>query len=119
MNKPHKKLTVWQKAMDLVLKVYTITSRFPKSEVYGLTSQTRRAAISIPSNIAEGASRRTKKEFLQFLYIAKGSLSELDTQLELAKGLGFFSLESWEALDGEMVDIDKMISGLIRHQKGE
>lgn len=80
--------------MDVVLKVYTITSRFPKSELYGLTSQARRAAISIPSNIAEGASRRTKKEFLQFFYIANGSLSELDTQLELAKGLGFCSLES-------------------------
>ena len=102
-----------------MLKAYKITSRFPQAEVYGLTNQTRRAAISMPSNIAEGASRRTKKEFSQFLYMAKGSLSKLDTQLELAKGLGFCSLESWKALDGEMVDIDKMISGLIRCQKGE
>jgi four helix bundle protein len=75
--------------------------------------------VSVPSNIAEGASRRSKREFIQFLYVSKSSLSELDTQLELAKGLGFCSVESWEALDGEMVDIDKMISGLIRHQKGE
>jgi four helix bundle protein len=75
--------------------------------------------VSVPSNIAEGASRRSKREFIQLLYVSKSSLSELDTQLELAKGLGFCSVESWEALDGEMVDIDKMISGLIRHQKGE
>lgn len=105
--------------MDLVLKVYKITSSFPKSEVYGLTSQTRRAAISIPSNIAEGASRRTKREFLQFLYIAKGSLSELDTQFELAERLGYLSTSYWDRLNEEMTDIDKMISGLIRHQKGE
>ena len=105
--------------MELVLKVYQETQKFPTSEAYGITSQIRRAVVSVPSNIAEGASRRSKREFIQFLYVSKSSLSELDTQLELAKGLGFCSVESWEALDGEMVDIDKMISGLIRHQKGE
>ncbi len=105
--------------MELVLKVYQETQNYPTSEAYGITSQIRRAVVSVPSNIAEGASRRSKREFIQFLYVSKSSLSELDTQLELAKGLGFCSVESWEALDGEMVDIDKMISGLIRHQKGE
>jgi four helix bundle protein len=117
VNKPHKNLKVWQKAMDLVLKVYQETNSCPTSETYGLTSQTRRAAVSIPSNIAEGASRRTKKEFLQFLYIARGSLSELDTQFELAERLGYLSVGSRGTLNVEMTDIDKMISGLIRHQK--
>jgi len=102
--------------MDLVLKVYKTTSRFPKSEVYGLTSQTRRAVVSIPSNIAEGASRRTKKEFLQFLYIAKSSLSELDTQFELAERLGYVSVSHWNTLDEDMTNIDRMLSGLIRHE---
>lgn len=103
--------------MDLVLNVYQETNSYPTSETYGLTSQTRRAAVSIPSNIAEGASRRTKKEFLQFLYIARGSLSELDTQFELAERLGYLSAGSRGTLNVEMTDIDKMISGLIRHQK--
>jgi len=103
--------------MDLVLSVYEITKKFPAIENYGLTSQIRRAAVSIPSNIAEGASRRSKKEFTQFLYVAKGSLSELDTQLELVSRLGYFPGMKWEAIDENMVDIDKMISGLIRHQK--
>ncbi len=105
--------------MDLVLNVYQATKSFPTAESYGLTSQIRRAVVSIPSNIAEGASRRSKKEFTQFLYVAKGSLSELDTQLELAKRLGYFSVMKWEIIDENMVEIDKMISGLIRHQKGK
>ncbi len=104
--------------MDLVLKVYEVTKRFPGSEAYGLINQIRRAPVSIPSNIAEGAGRRTKKEFIQFLYVAKGSLSELDTQLEIANRLGCFPVQRWESLDEDMVNIDKMISGLIRHQKG-
>ena len=104
--------------MDLVLKVYEVTKRFPRSETYGLINQIRRAPVSIPSNIAEGAGRRTKKEFIQFLYVAKGSLSELDTQLEIANRLGCFPVQRWEGLDEDMVNIDKMISGLIRHQKG-
>ncbi len=103
--------------MDLVLIVYEIKKNFPASEKYGLTGQMRRAAVSIPSNIAEGASRRSKKEFSQFLYVAKGSLNELDTQLELAKRLNYFPLMQWEAIDENMVEIDKMLSGLIRHQR--
>ncbi len=100
------------------MNVYETTKKFPTYEKYGLTSQIRRAAVSIPSNIAEGASRRSKKEFTQFLYVAKGSLNELDTQVELAHRLGYFSAIKWEAIDDNMVDIDKMLSGLIRHQKG-
>ena len=105
--------------MDLVLNVYEITKKFPAFESYGLTSQIRRAVVSIPSNIAEGASRRSKKEFTQFLYVAKGSLSELDTQLELAKRLGYIPETKWQFIDKNMVEVDKMISGLIRHQKGK
>ena len=84
MNKPHKKLNAWSDAVDLAQQIYRVTERFPSNEQFGLTSQIGRAAVSIPSNIAEGAARQTKKEFLNFLHIAKGSLSELDTQLEIA-----------------------------------
>ena len=87
LNKPHKSLDVWKKAVDLVQQIYDLTRNFPKNEDYSLTSQMRRAAISVPSNIAEGAARQTKKEFMQFLHMAQGSLSELDTQIEIAKRL--------------------------------
>ena len=87
MNKPHKKLNAWTDAVDLAQQIYQVTERFPSNEQFGLTSQIRRAAVSIPGNIAEGAARQTKKEFVQFLHISKGSLSELDTQLEIARRL--------------------------------
>ena len=83
--KTHKDLEVWQKAIDLVEKSYRVTKTFPHEELYGLTSQIRRAAVSIPSNIAEGAARQTSKEYIQYLYIALGSLSELETQFIVAK----------------------------------
>jgi four helix bundle protein len=84
MDKPHKNLKAWQLAMDIAEKIYSTTESFPSDEKFGLVSQMRRSAISIPSNIAEGAGRHTKKEFMNFLHIAQGSLSELDTQLELS-----------------------------------
>ncbi|MEK6619300.1 MAG: four helix bundle protein [Nitrospirota bacterium] len=117
MKKPHKKLDAWKAALDLVLAIYRETDRFPKEELFGLTGQVRRAAISVPSTIAEGAVRQTKKEFINFLHMAQGSLSELDTQLELAKRLGYLAEENWTMLDGKAERIDKMISGLIRHLK--
>jgi four helix bundle protein len=86
--KTHKDLEVWQKAIDLVEKTYCITKTFPHDELYGLTSQIRRAAVSIPSNIAEGAARQTNKEYIQYLYVALGSLSELETQFIVAKRTG-------------------------------
>jgi four helix bundle protein len=121
MDKPHKKLDVWKLSMDLVTQVYKITDSFPREERYSLTSQIRRAAVSIPSNIAEGAARQTKKEFTNYLHMAQGSLSELDTQLELAKSLGYLSFDDWQSIDVQMERIDKMITGLIRyeHRKGE
>lgn len=84
MHQGHKKLDVWKEGVEFASAVYTITERFPKNEMYGLTSQMRRAVVSIPSNIAEGAARFSRKEFFQFLSIAGGSLSELDTQIEIA-----------------------------------
>ena len=85
MEKPHKKLDVWQLGMDLAVEVYRTTESFPKEERYVLTDQLKRSAVSVPSNIAEGAARQTKNEFINYLHMAQGSLSELDTQLELAK----------------------------------
>jgi len=115
MEKPHKQLDAWKLSMDLVIEVYRQTDRFPNREKYGLIDQIRRATISIPSNIAEGAARHTKKEFSNFLHIAQGSLSELDTQVELAARLNYLDGESQIALDEKLRRIDKLITGLIRH----
>jgi four helix bundle protein len=84
MEKPHKKLEAWKQSMDLVTEIYKTTKEFPTQEIYGITNQVRRAAVSAPSNIAEGAARQTKKEFRNFLHVAQGSLSELDTRIEIA-----------------------------------
>jgi len=89
MKKPHRELTVWQKSVDFIIHVYELTKKFPKSEMYSLTSQLRRASISIASNIAEGAARKSPREFVQFLTIARGSISEIDTHLEIASRLGY------------------------------
>ncbi|SRR6266849_2493493 len=117
MDKPHKKLDLWNTAMELTVSVYITTDTFPKDERYSLTDQIRRAAVSVPSNIAEGAGRQTKKEFINYLHMAQGSLSELDTRLELARRLGYLAQDSWAMLDRQVERIDKMLSGLIRHQK--
>jgi four helix bundle protein len=90
-QRPHERLEVWRDAMDLVEAIYRISAGFPDSERFTLTSQLRRAAISIPSNIAEGAARRSTPEYLRFLSMARGSLSELDTQLQLAERLVYVS----------------------------
>jgi len=87
----HKDLEVWKVSMDFVVEIYQLTKSFPQSELYGLTNQLRKASVSIPSNIAEGAARKNTKEFIQFLYIAKGSLSEIDTQLIIAERLKYFN----------------------------
>lgn len=87
--KTHKDLEIWKKGIDLVEDIYRVTKTFPTEEMYGLTSQMRRSSVSIPSNVAEGAARQSTKEFLQFLYIALGSLSEIETQLVIAQRLGY------------------------------
>lgn len=115
--KPHKRLDVWNKAIDLTVDIYRLSETFPRTEVYGLTSQMRRAAISVPSNIAEGAARQTKKEFINYLHMAQGSLSELDTQLLIAKRLEYLSAESYETIEDRIETISKMLTGLIKSLK--
>ena len=110
----HKDLVVWQKAMDFVEEVYKLTDTIPKSELYGLTSQIRRSAVSVPSNIAEGAARNHDKEFLQFLYVALGSVSELETQLLLAERLKFVA----QAPIVSLSEIKRLLLGLIKAKKG-
>jgi four helix bundle protein len=111
--KTHKDLLVWKKAMEMVEEIYEITRSIPQSELYGLTNQIRRSAVSIPSNIAEGAARNSRKEFLQFLYISLGSISELETQLLIASRLHFIDAIPCDKLD----EIKKMLLGLIKNVK--
>lgn len=89
MKRNHHNLRTWKKALDLVTEIYKVTDKFPKHELFAITSQMRRAAVSIPSNIAEGAARTSKREFLKFLSIARGSLSELETQVLISSKLGY------------------------------
>ncbi|MDH5668810.1 MAG: four helix bundle protein [Nitrospira sp.] len=117
MEKPHKKLEAWRKAMDLTVAVYHATDDFPKDHLFQLSQQLRRAALSVASNIAEGAARQTKKEFANFLHMAQGSLSELDTQLEVATRLRLLRENQWSTLNAQMNHVDKILSGLIRHVK--
>jgi four helix bundle protein len=111
--KSHKDLDVWKLSMVLVEHIYAITKKFPKEETYGLSLQLRRAGVSVCSNIAEGAARGHDKEFSQFLYIALGSISEIETQLEIARRLGY--LATLETSNEMLTRIRKMLIGLIRH----
>lgn len=117
LSKPHKNLDVWQKSIRLVEEIYRLAPSFPKYEEYGITSQIRRSAVSIPANIAEGAARQTRKEFIQFLHTAQGSLSELDTHLEISKNLKYINEASTGDISMIMSDIDKMLTGLIKSLK--
>ena len=110
----HKDLIVWQKGIQLCKVVYGATEKFPKEEIYGITSQMRRAAVSIPSNIAEGRSRNTTKDFLHFLSIALGSASELETQIEIAKELSFLSERKYIEISGLLTEVSKMTMGLMK-----
>ena len=110
----YKELIVWQKSIDLVEKIFKITDAFPKSELYGLTSQMRRAAVAIPSNIAEGAGRQHTKEFIQFLAIAEGSATELETQLIIAERLTFLNKTTHEEIAALQLEIFKMLRVLIK-----
>jgi four helix bundle protein len=108
----HKDLDVWKESLALAKLIYSVTSRFPKGELFGLTSQMRRCSVSIPSNIAEGAARSSDKEFIQFLYISLGSLTELETQVLLSTDLGFIK----EPLLTEKIQsVRKKIVGLIKY----
>ena len=104
----YKELKVWQKSVDLAVKIYKSTKDFPREEIYGLTSQIRRSAVSIPSNIAEGAGRNSKKDFNNFLGISNGSSCELETQLIIANRIDFLSDANLESLQKDIIEIQKM-----------
>ena len=111
----HRELPVWIASMNLVEAFYLITQSFPKEELYGLTSQIRRAAVSVPANLAEGAARRGSAELIQFLHIANGSLSELDTHLDLAHRLGYVSVK--EHLQQQLDDVQHQLLNVIASLK--
>jgi four helix bundle protein len=116
---PHEKLQVWNRSMDYVKEVYELTNRFPDTERYGLTSQMRRAAVSIPCNIAEGAARKTRKEYMQFLYVSRGSVSELETLLGISKRLNLIETSVYEAQRAKCETLSKMLTSLIYVLKGK
>lgn len=109
----YTQLEVWKKARILVCEVYKLSAKFPKEEMYGLTSQIRRAAVSIPSNIAEGCGRQYKKETIQFQYIARGSQYELETELYLSHDLGFISAQELDTILQLLTDCRKLLHGFI------
>ena len=109
----HKKLSLWQGSMELAVLVYQVTSGFPKSETFGLTRQIRRSAGSVPANISEGAARGTPKELIRFLRISSGSLSELDTHIDLSYRLKYLDQDTFNDLHGKMKQISAQLSGLI------
>lgn len=111
--KSHKDLDVWKRSVDLVTFIYRVTNSFPKEETYGITNQVRRAAVSIPSNISEGAARNHSKEFIQFLYVSLGSLSELETQIIISENLKFLFTADSIKVQNELTELRKMILGLI------
>ena len=111
-NYYYKKLKVWQKAMQLVVQVYKATKNFPKHEQYGLISQMRRSVISIPSNIAEGHGRNSDKEIVRFLDIARGSIYELDTQLEISRQLNYLNPKKFDIIFSLLDETSRMLSGL-------
>ena len=110
----HRDLEVWKKSINLITDIYELTKNYPKDELFSLTSQIRRAAISIPSNIAEGSARNHDKEFIQFLYISLGSCSELETQLIISFNLKYIDKSQMELFDNKIFEIRRMLLGLIR-----
>ncbi len=114
----YKDLTIWQKSIHFAVDVIKLTNGFPKDEIYGLTSQIKRAVVSIPSNIAEGNERNSKKEFSHFLHVALGSAAELSTQLSIAKELQYIDQSTFTEIESRLLEIQKMIHGLIKTVNG-
>jgi four helix bundle protein len=112
-EKPHRKLSLWQKSVDFIVELYKELKKFPPEEQFGIIVQMQRASVSIPSNIAEGAARKSRKEYLHFLYNARGSLSELDTQLEISLRLNYLTGEEYIRLQERVDEISRMLNGLI------
>ncbi len=113
-EKGFKQLLVWQKAYDLVLECYRFTKLLPKTEEYGLISQIRRASVSVPANIAEGYERGHRKEYLQFLHFAKGSLGELETYLLLVSDLGYMKEDAFQKAEEKRSEVARLLKGLVR-----
>lgn len=114
MLKSYKELKVWQKSYELCLDIYRITTKFPKAEQYGLTSQIRRSSISIPSNIAEGYGRKTSKDYIRMLYISYGSVCELETQILLAGDLGLIDDGELDSIKNSVAETERMLKALIK-----
>ena len=110
----HRDLVVWQKAMQLAGDIYRATAAFPRGEIYGLAAQLRRAAVSIPSNLAEGSARRTSADFMHFLHIARGSQAEVDTQLRLARDLGFLPGDVGAELLSRTDEVGRLLTAVIQ-----
>jgi len=114
MGEGFRSLKAWQKAYALALEIYKITKDFPKTEIYGLTSQIQRAAVSVSANIAEGYERNHRKEYIQFLMIAKGSLGEVEAYLMFARDLGYITSEKYSELEEQRQEASKILRGLIK-----
>jgi len=114
MLRSYRDLLVWQKALDLTILIYRLSEGFPRTEIYGLTSQVRRASVSVPSNITEGYGRGSRKEYLQFLSVAQGSLKEMETQTILAQRLNYATAAQADRVLAESEVVGKMLGGLIR-----
>ncbi|HSS64916.1 MAG TPA: four helix bundle protein [Gammaproteobacteria bacterium] len=112
----HKDLSVWKKSIELAVQIYSMTATFPKQETYGLGQQMRRASVSIASNISEGAARGSPNEFTRFLHMAAGSVSELDTQLEIADAIDIGNLELRNDVRRRLHEVASLLGGLIRSQ---
>ena len=113
--RPHEKLDVWKKSIDFVIALYRATDKFPKEEKFGLTSQLRRAAVSISANIAEGAARKSAREFAYFISNSQGSTSEVETELLIANRLGYVDKETYQSLLASLDEIGRMLTGLRRY----
>ena len=116
-ERPHKKLTVWKKSIDIVTIIYEETKQFPREEEYGLKSQLRRAAVSVPSNIAEGLTRKSLNDELHFLNIAQASLSEIDTRLEISLKINYIDNACYQRIETQIIEIQKMLAGLSKRLK--
>ena len=114
MAESFRDVIAWQHAMELLTLIYTVTDAFPRTEIYGMTQQVRKAALSVPSNIAEGKGRQTKRDYVQFLFRARGSLYETQTQLEAARRLKFLSEENFDSANNLAIETGRTLNGLIR-----
>jgi four helix bundle protein len=110
----HKNLKVWQRSISFVTEIYRVTRDFPREEMYCMVGQLRRAAISIPSNIAEGSARRNTREYIQFLYVSLGSAAEIETQITISINLGYLMQEKSRGIQAELEEIIRMLAGLIK-----